>query len=144
MILVISYLSAIPALAFLSAVSFILFAGIIFGVYYLNSQLRKEYEYIFTNGELDIDCVINRNKRKRMFSQDLRSAELVVNANNKDHTHDFDGCAVLDYSSGKLLPNTFYVLTVYKGKKSKIIIEPNEMMLNSFATVLTPRKLIKS
>lgn len=44
----------------------ILAAGCIFAAYYLTSQLNIEYEYIFTNGEIDIDRITNRSKRQRL------------------------------------------------------------------------------
>ena len=35
---------------------------------YFFKRLNIEYEYLFTNGTLDIDCIYNRSKRKNIFS----------------------------------------------------------------------------
>ncbi|MBE6749609.1 MAG: hypothetical protein E7560_00400 [Ruminococcaceae bacterium] len=45
--------------------------GIIYLAYRLSSQLNIEYEYIITNGILDIDKIINKSSRKRELSIDL-------------------------------------------------------------------------
>ena len=33
-------------------------------------NLNVEYEYVFVNGDLDIDKIMNKSRRKRMFSVD--------------------------------------------------------------------------
>lgn len=45
--------------------------GIIYLAYRLSSQLNIEYEYIITNGVLDIDKIINKSSRKRELSLSL-------------------------------------------------------------------------
>ena len=35
-------------------------------------NLNVEYEYVFVNGDLDIDKIMNKARRKRMFSVDVR------------------------------------------------------------------------
>ncbi len=54
---------------FFPSFSFILFlaaAGSLFGGYWFCGQLNCEYEYIVTNGEIDIDRITNKKKRTRM------------------------------------------------------------------------------
>jgi hypothetical protein len=46
-----------------------------------------------------------------------------------------------DYSSGVPGLNTYVFITVYEGKKIKVIIEPNEKMLKAFNGTLTRRNL---
>jgi len=49
---------------------FLIFA-IAFGGYKLSTLLNVEYEYIITNGTMDIDKIINRSSRKRIHSFEL-------------------------------------------------------------------------
>ena len=56
---------------FLGSFSLIFIFGIGYGAYFLSSKLNVEYEYIITNGILDIDKIINKSSRKRMISVDL-------------------------------------------------------------------------
>ena len=46
----------------------IILAVAIYGTYKLISLLSIEYEYIYTNGELDVDKIIGKSSRKRMVS----------------------------------------------------------------------------
>lgn len=43
-------------------------AAAIYGGYKLISLLTIEYEYIYTNGDLDVDKIVAQNSRKRMVS----------------------------------------------------------------------------
>ena len=38
-------------------------------------NLNVEYEYVFVNGDLDIDKIMNKARRKRMFSVDADQSE---------------------------------------------------------------------
>ena len=53
-------------------------AAIVYGVYILVTHFDVEYEYIFTNGDLDIDKIIAKRKRKRMFSLSVKEFELLL------------------------------------------------------------------
>lgn len=56
-------------------IGFVLFAivGGFYGCYYYASMKRVEYEYIFTNGDLDIDKIMGQRKRKRLATIDVPS-----------------------------------------------------------------------
>ena len=115
-----------------------------FGAYVLISRLNIEYEYIFTNGELDIDIIYNKNNRKRLFSSSVKQFDIMAHVEDTAHTREMSNVTeTKNYSSGIVGPNTYAFVTSYKGKRLKIIIEPNEMMIKAFSTVLTPRKLYK-
>jgi len=115
-----------------------------FGAYFFISRLNIEYEYIYTNGELDIDVIYNKNNRKRLFSSDIKQFEIMAHVQDTAHTREMSNVTeTKDYSSGIVGPNTYAFVTPYKGKRLKIIFEPNEMMVKAFSTALTPRKLHK-
>jgi len=113
-----------------------------FGAWFLMSFLRKEYEYAFTDGELDIDVIYNRSRRKRLFSARVNDFEIMAHVEDKMRMGEFQGAVeTLDYSSGEVNNDTYAFLINYKGKRTKIIIEPNAVMLKALATVLTRRRL---
>lgn len=56
-------------------IGLLLAGGILYGGYWLTGELSIEYEYCFTSGELSVDKIINRKRRKSMCSVTLRSAE---------------------------------------------------------------------
>jgi len=113
-----------------------------FGARFLMSYLNVEYEYVFTNGELDIDIIYDKSRRKRVFSANVKQFEIMAHIENKEHEHTFSSAhEVRDYSSGVNGPDTYMFFTVYQGKKVKVIIDPNEKMLKAFSGVLTRRNL---
>ena len=67
--------------AFLGSLSLLLIFGIIFGAYKLSSMLNVEYEYIITNGTMDIDKITNRSSRKRMLSFELSGVSKIEKFN---------------------------------------------------------------
>lgn len=58
--------------SFVSYGLFIIAAGI-FGIYKLVQYLNVEYEYIFTNGDLDFDKIMGQAKRKRLITVDFNT-----------------------------------------------------------------------
>ena len=54
-----------------SGLSFFAAVGLLYAAYWLSSKLNLEYEYIITNGSMDIDKIINKNSRKRILSFEL-------------------------------------------------------------------------
>lgn len=49
-------------------ISILLVAGAGYGGYWLITGLTREYEYCVTNGDIDIDLIIAKRKRKRIVS----------------------------------------------------------------------------
>ncbi len=56
----------------LSVLGFLLAVGAGYGTFALIQSAYVEYEYTFTNGELDIDKIIAKKKRKSLISTDVR------------------------------------------------------------------------
>ncbi len=117
----------------------------IYLLYFIFSRLNKEYEYIFTNGELDIDIIFNKSKRKHAFSVQVSDFELIAPVNDGAYVNTFKQAAVvLDFTGGVNKPNTYAALTVINGKKTKIIFEPDENMVKALSTAISPRKFIRT
>jgi len=133
-----------PIFTYASAFAPFILLALCFGAYYLFGTLNVEYEYIFTNGELDIDCIYSKSRRKRQFSGVVRDFEIMAHVEDKNHIRDFNSATeTKDYSSGVVKDNTYAFLSSYKGKKLKVIIEPDEVMVQAFSTAITPRKFFK-
>lgn len=47
--------------------------GIFYGVFYLLKDFNIEYEYLYTNGDIDIDKIIGQRKRKRLVSFNIHT-----------------------------------------------------------------------
>ena len=120
----------------------IIFAAVAFGAWFLMSFLKREYEYAFTDGELDIDVIYNRSRRKRLFTARVNDIEIMAHVEDQTHMGAFQGAQdIRDYSSGVVGNDTYAFLLNHNGKRTKVIIEPNAVMLKAMATVLTRRRL---
>ena len=54
---------------------FLVLGGLTVLILLTKGRLRVEYEYSFTNGDLDVDRVVNNNQRKRLLSLNVRKVE---------------------------------------------------------------------
>ena len=76
----------IAATAFLGLIGVIFawIATLILGVaaYFILPNLDLEYEYVYVNGELDIDKIMAKSKRKRLKSFDLAKLEIMAPVNS--------------------------------------------------------------
>lgn len=56
-------------------VAFLALVGVCFAAYYIISSRSLEFEYSVTNGDITIDKIINRRRRKRVISADAHDIE---------------------------------------------------------------------
>lgn len=56
--------------------------------YYFKKNLYIEYEYDFTNGEIDVDKIMEMQKRKRILTFSIKDVELLA-PENSDQVKDF-------------------------------------------------------
>lgn len=59
---------SVLAFWFMYAIGLLLAAAIFYGGYYLLTGIDCEYEYIFTNGDLDIDKIKGKRSRNRLVT----------------------------------------------------------------------------
>lgn len=60
--------------------------GALYGGYYLLTGMSIEYEYIVTNGEMDVDKIIAQRKRRRLMTINFREAEAFGRFKAVEHT----------------------------------------------------------
>jgi hypothetical protein len=52
--------------------------GLVYGAWYLMRSFNLEFEYILTNGELDVDKIVAQSKRKRLVTFDFKNIEMMA------------------------------------------------------------------
>lgn len=113
----------------------LLLAAIAAGVacYFIVPGTDVEYEYLFVNGELDIDKVMSKSKRKKVTSLDLTQADLIapVTSHRMDYYNGNQKMKTVDYSSGNPDHKRFAVITRIGTESCRVIIEPDEKMAQS-------------
>ncbi|HBP37346.1 MAG TPA: hypothetical protein DD640_01120 [Clostridiales bacterium] len=110
----------------------LLLVGLGYGLWFLLSGMNREYEYIVTNGDLDIDMIIARRRRKRVFSGKAKEFELMAKVSSDDYRQAAKGNRkLLDCSSSIKSPNNWFIEAEYKGERLLVIFEPDERMLKN-------------
>lgn len=114
-----------------------LIAGIV--LFFLPTT-KIAYEYIFVDGQIDFDRILNGEKRKTMKRIDMEKVELVA----PEHSHTLDSYRqnpVFDYSSG--MAGQHYI-AIYQGERGleQVKFTPDGKMLEAISTK-SPSKLIK-
>ena len=117
-------LAVIPAafgllFAFLPALAIGVVLGFV-GYYLLLPQLDVEYEYLYVGGDIDIDKIMSKRKRKKVGSYDKDNLEILA-PTGSDHLASYlKNGKVLDYTSGD--PNVKSWTAVYGGDKDSTIV----------------------
>ncbi len=114
-----------------------------FGAYVFSSRKNIEYEYSFTNTELDIDAIYNRSKRKRLFSTDLKDSPVIFKTSNTNYSLKYETLKCIDYSTNTSSDNTYTIIANINNVAHRIIIEPNERLITAFEEKLGSRLFIK-
>ena len=100
-----------------------------------------EYEYLFVNGDLDVDKIMSRAKRKRMFSMNVSEMELLA-PSDAPELRQYQNAKTLDFSSGTGQAKLYTLVVADHGELKKVVFEPNETIIEGFF-VLAPRKVIR-
>lgn len=117
---------------------------LIFAVFYLAYRIIAsfdlEYEYILTNGELDIDKIINKKSRKRLITVHCKSFIAFakvgsgVYANEENSTFS----KVITANANSDSYDDYFAVFYINGQKMKLIFNPTQKMIDVFK-IYAPR-----
>jgi hypothetical protein len=129
------------SILFIPGFATFLMIGIFYLAYILVTMLNIEYEYAVTNGDLDIDKIVNQRKRKRMYSGNCKDFELVAKVNSRHYTKNIQECKnIKDFSSRSKNAEVWFISLREEGKQTVILFEPDQKMIDNFRTFI-PRKV---
>ncbi len=123
----------------LSVIHFLPFAifiwgAAIFGVYKVFSISQLEYEYIFTNGELDVDKITAKSTRKRLVTINAREIELLAKTSNPNFKREFSGNFITKIFAGTGAKDDSEYFCIFNNKgRCRLVFNPSEKVLNEFA-----------
>lgn len=108
---------------------FAIFSIITFGLCFLFINLRnkqfKEFEYIFTNGNLQIDVIYNKKNRKTLIDEDIKEIDKFGSASEFKNINESHAIVLIPWDNR----NTKYAFTLDENKGRVIYIAPDEKML---------------
>ena len=96
--------------------------------YFLLPQFDLEYEYLYVNGDIDVDKIMSKSRRKKVASFSKDNLEVMAPTGSAVLNDYLNGAKVEDYSSGEENASTWTL--VYSGDKSKtaaILQLPDEL-----------------
>ena len=97
-------LTAIAVIAGLIITPLIWIAAVALGIacYFVIPKTDVEYEYLFINGDFDIDMIMSKTKRKKVKSFKLSEADLAapLDSHRMDYYNSNQKLKVQDFSSG--------------------------------------------
>ena len=129
------------ALSFLiPAVGLLILVLAAVGAYYLITSRNLEFEYSITNGDITIDKIVNRRKRKRVINTDAQYIEDIGRydphrlANKQGYTKIF----VSEYDDGR---NSWYFCARDPKKGNVLVVfDPEEKVMKAIKPFL-PRQV---
>lgn len=102
--------------------------------------LSVTYEYVYCDGQIDFDKIMNGEKRKQLYRTDLDNAVVVCPADS----HELDGykynkAAERDYTSRENGRSVYAIVETAGEQNTILYFEPNEKMLGMIKQKV-PRK----
>lgn len=136
-IMVILALMTIPMYTF----GILIFVAVVALVVFMYSRLDVEFEYLYFNGDLDVDIIYRKMKRKKVFSMNVSEMEILAPVNAMEVKH-YQKLRTFDYSSGVNNGKQYVMIVSKNGQKGRIIFEPNEKIVEDIY-LRAPRKVIR-
>lgn len=120
---------------------FLIAAVIVFTVFKFQSY-NYEYEYAYMDGELDVDKIITKSKRKRMNSFDFKRLEIVAPADSQEALRlENSKYRTFDYTSNMPDARVYVAYVMNNDEMVRLLFEPNEALLKEI-NYISPRKVI--
>ena len=98
--------------------------------YFVIPKTDVEYEYLFINGDFDIDMIMSKTKRRKVKSFKLSEADLAapLDSHRMDYYNSNQKLKVQDFSSGNPEHKRFAIVCRDGADTCKVIIEPDEIL----------------
>lgn len=116
--------------------------GVFAAIYFILKRYNKEFEYIFTNGELDIDTIYNKATRsKKSYNKNVRDFIVMIKVSSPDYKSEIGKInKTIDYSIGDNSNDVYACIYEEEGKRIELLIEPNESIFSAIKMYI-PRKV---
>lgn len=99
-------------------------------VFSFTKAYSVEFEYAITNGEIDVDKIINQSKRAKVLSNRLRNFEIIAPVLSDKYTADFKNMRSFDCSSNSGNSATYFAVYSDDDGKKCLLFDPTDKMLD--------------
>ena len=122
----------------LGGMGLIIYLGAAFLGYMTLGRSNVEYEYSVTNGDLDIDIIINKKSRKRALSINAKNIEVMAHSSQNQH---ITQSGKTRYYTSRTTDDTYTFVIKEKNEYVKIVFEPNEGIIEAIGKKMSRSKL---
>lgn len=124
-------------IGYLQAIGIALIFGAGYLGWFLSSKFNIEYEYILTNGEMDIDKITAKRKRKRILNFKCANIERMGKYRPAEHAN---GSYTSTYVICNVDENSFFAVIRQEKGLILVIFSPNEKIIDGMKKFL-PRQV---
>ncbi|MEG0369242.1 MAG: DUF6106 family protein [Hungatella sp.] len=140
-LVVLCVISAFLALTTVFGILILTVVGI--ATYFLFQSLNLEFEYLFVNGQLTIDRIMGKARRKKAWEGTMEEIQIVTPVDSyllKDYER--PGMKTVDFSSHEQGAKVYALIHQAGANTTKVIFEPNDRILQCMRQK-SPRKVIQ-
>ncbi|MFR5602157.1 MAG: DUF6106 family protein [Lachnospiraceae bacterium] len=105
-------------------------------------NVHVEYEYLFVTGSFSVDKILGRSSRKTAWEASMEEIQLIAPADHQGlRDYEKPNMKVLDFTSRMPGRPVYALIHQAKGETVKVLIEPNDKILQCFRQT-APRKVV--
>lgn len=104
-------------------------------------SLDVEYEYQYFNGDIDIDKIMHKERRKNIFSANIKDMELLA-PSGTPQLNSYGNASVYDFTSGYGNAPVYEMIIAENGVMKRVLFEPDDKMVEGI-WMQAPRKVVR-
>ncbi len=113
-------------------------AGIL--TWYISSGLNLEYEYLYVNGDIDIDKIMNKQRRKRAASYAVETLELIAPSGSHELDQYQSRASLKDFTSQDPSAKSYTAVYAMDGGLQMVKLELDRDIIEDLRRI-APRKV---
>lgn len=109
-----------------------------YAAYKIFLKFNIEWEYTLVGNEIRFSKIINKTKRRDLFTVNLSKTEVVAKVTDNSNNHPFKTFSGKKYNLISQTINDYYFMITYtdKGERVAVTFEPSDRMKENFRTTL--------
>lgn len=121
------------AVEFLLSLIPLILVGGAFGAWWLITSLNKEFEYVVTKGDLDIDTITARRRRKRTYAVKAKDIEIMAACSSDEYKSmsKQPNLKILNLAAVVDDPKNWFIVSQYSGARTMVIISADEKVVRN-------------
>lgn len=104
-------------------------------------SMDVEYEYLYVNGNLQIDKIMSKSHRKTILEIEINDLEVLA-PEGAAELRPYQGLKAKNYGSRCADTGIYEMIYIHGGTKKRIIFEPNSVIVDGMK-MLAPRKVFQ-